>query len=521
MIVHQGDCLEVLKTLEAESVHAVVTDPPYALGFMGATWDTINSKEFQEWNQKWAEECLRVLKPGGYILAFGATRTFGRLQCAIEDAGFEVRDTISWVYAQGFPKSQDISKQIDKMHGAEREFIRENPNSRHGEYESNLFNREKSGFHQKNPITAPASDEAKQWEGWGTALKPAMELIVMARKPLSEKTVVKNVLKHGTGALNIDACRIPLAGETSPSPERRKAAKKSGNFGEDGATFKDGRTLETYTELRSGEDEGRYPANVAHDGSDEVIRSFPKGETKRIHKGKIPIGYSGDLPDSKGKGIEWEDSTEGRFPANVAHDGSREVIENFPNAKAGGSVDELPEKHMNVYGKYEMVPEFTSYADDGSASRFFYCSKASRAEREAGLDGLEEKDMAMGNGANVAIQKGESYEGRKGGFNSIKKRKNIHPTVKPVSLMRWLVKLVTPPNGTVLDPFTGSGTTGVACQMEGFDFIGIEKELEYIEIANTRIEHARTNPRDFMPLEERKELPPEPEHDNPDQMDLI
>ena len=412
-----GDCLEILPTLESESVHSVVTDPPYGIHFMGKEWDKVRAtkkaksqlvnlgtgmritteaenREYQEWCTVWASECLRILKPGGYLLAFGATRTYGRLQCGIEDAGFEIKDTIAWLYGSGFPKSLDVSKQIDKMRGLEREIIGENPNSRE--------NVGDSGFNiaKKQPITKPASDEAKEWDGWGTALKPAMELIVVARKPLSEKTIAENVLKHGTGAVNIDACRVPIA-------------------------------------------EGR-----------------------------------------------------GRWPANLAHDGSEEVIDAFPKTGPGGNIKGLHERgETNVYSDLGSREDWDSYEDAGSASRFFYCSKASKSEREAGLERLPEKDFGMSGGAQGAIARGEEPAGGQGfGINQVKKRRNDHPTVKPVELMRWLVKLVTPKYGVVLDPFMGSGTTGMATKIDGFEFVGIEKDEDYIEIAKARIANTYREP---------------------------
>ena len=445
-----GDCLEILPTLDSESVHSVVTDPPYGIHFMGKEWDKVRAtkkaksqlvnlgtgmritteaenREYQEWCTMWAGECLRMLKPGGYLLAFGATRTYGRLQCGIEDAGFEIRDTIAWLYGSGFPKSLDVSKQIDKMRGLEREIIGENPNSREKAGDS--------GFNIaiKGPVTKPASEEAKEWEGWGTALKPAMELIVVARKPVSEKTVAENVLKHGTGGLNIDACRIPVP-------------------------------------------EGDSVPEFEHSGEPEQRNTYGKRHSKVARTG--------------------ETHSRGRYPANVAHDGSEQVVEAFPETGPGGDVrDNRFRNEAVVYSEMGPRSDWDSYGDAGSASRFFYCSKASKSEREAGLERLPEKDFGMSGGAQGAISRGEEPAGGQGfGINQVKKRRNDHPTVKPVELMRWLVKLVTPKYGVVLDPFMGSGTTGMATKIDGFEFVGIEKDEDYIEIAKARIANTYREP---------------------------
>lgn len=321
-IIH-SDCLAALREMPEESVDSIVTDPPYGFGFMGKHWDaeTPSVDVFSE--------CLRLLRPGGHLLAFGGPRTYHRLAVAVEDAGFEIRDQMMWLYGTGFPKSHNVSKAIDKMHGAERVAIIE---------------------------TAPATEDAQEWDGWGTALKPAHEPIVMARKPF-KGTVAANVLEHGTGAINIDGCRV----------------------GEDGGTRK---------------------------------ASVPTGEGNGI----FGQGLHG--------ACDIEQLGKGRFPANIMHDGSDAVLGIFP------------------------------MTSEGSAARYFYCAKASKRDRGEG---------------------------------------NSHPTVKPTELMRYLVRLVTPPNGTVLDPFCGSGSTGKAAVLEGFKFIGIEREAEYVEIARMRCANATAN----------------------------
>ena len=348
-----GDCSDRLKELPANSIDSIVTDPPYALvqssrngsaqpgdmttpygrsgpskvrGFMGHEWDNGEVA----FDPNFWKECLRVLKPGGHVLAFGGSKTYHRLASAIENAGLEIRDQIMWLYGQGFPKSLDVSKAITKK--CRPKMIKDDP----------------------------VESEATRWKGWGTALKPAHEPIVVARKPLIG-TVAENVLKHGTGGLNIDACRIPSEGSEKESA-------------------------------------GRWPANLIHDGSDEVLQRFP------------------DAPGQL-----------------------------LPTVRDGA------EQCNKIYGKLKRVgrDHQPRNEQDKSAARFFYCAKASKKDRGEG---------------------------------------NIHPTVKPTELVRYLVRLVTPPGGTVLDPFMGSGSTGKACAMEGFRFIGIERERPYFDVARRRVE---------------------------------
>jgi len=322
-----GDCLEAMAELPACSVDAVVCDPPYGLGFMGKTWDALPPGE------PWAREVCRVLKPGGHVVAFGGTRTSHRLACAIEDAGFDIRDTISWLYWSGFPKSFDVSKAIDL-----------------------------------------AAGEAKTWDGWGTALKPATEPAILARKPL-EGTVAANVLKWRTGGLNIDGCRMAYGDPAWPGPQ-------GGPCGWGGAAG--------FTGSHSGE------------------YGLEKDGEPRTHD-------------------------RGRWPANIYH-----------------------------------------------------CAKPSRSEREAGCAHLPSSSGAD------AVGREEGTDGlkspRAGAGHTAGAIHNIHPTVKPIQIMAWLCRLVTPPGGVVLDPFMGSGTTGIAALRQGFDFIGIEREARYLEIARARIE---------------------------------
>ena len=421
--IKHGDCLEVMRGMADNSVDAIVTDPPYGLSFMGKKWDyDVPSVEV------WAE-CLRVLKPGGHLLAFAGTRTQHRMAVRIEDAGFEIRDMIAWVYGSGFPKSLDVSKAIDKAAGAQREVI--------GNYE---VTRDLSGgswadLHGKpngavlHDITAPATDAARQWQGFGTSLKPALEPVTVARKPLVG-TVAENVLAHGTGALNIDGCRVEFQGEddkAAAKPGGRTTAA-SGNL----AGKSQGGAERTDFELVQGS--GRWPSNLIHDGSEEVLALFP---------------------DSNGSG-----------PARTLNRSAKPDQQGWGMNTTGADAIELRD------------------AGTGSAARFFYCAKASKADRDEGLEHPPEQECGMMEDDNYAIKTGS-------GKLRNTKRANIHPTVKPTALMRYLVRLVTPPGGTVLDPFSGSGSTGKAAMLEGFNFIGIEREAEYVAIAEARIAEAQ------------------------------
>ena len=390
--VYAGDCIDVMAAMPAESVDAVCTDPPYALTFMGRGWDAYGPAEFQAWCEQWATEALRVLKPGGHLLAFGGTRTFHRLTSGLEDAGFEIRDCLSWLYGSGFPKSLDVSKAIDKAAGAEREVVGKNPNGRHVEpLRFNGQNARPNLVGVLPDITAPATEAAAAWQGWGTALKPAWEPIVLARKPLAG-TVAANVQAHGTGALNIDGCRIGTdPGYSYPN-------------GAGGSTFGIGKGNDgSRTAPASSNPAGRWPANVVIDA--DAARMLDD------HAGERPSGGGERRPR------EWQS--------------------------------------VNAYGFSERPNGASDYhreASTGGPSRFFYTAKASTAERN--------------NGHGPA---------------------NTHPTVKPVDLMRWCIRLITPPGGTVLDPFGGSGTTGVAARAEGMRCILIEREAEYLPIIAGRL----------------------------------
>ena len=390
-IVHTGDCFDVLPTLPDNSVHAVVSDPPYGLAFMGRAWDDFEPKEYQEWCEQWASECLRVLKPGGHMLAFSGNRTHHRLFTGVEDAGFEIRDTLTWHYGSGFPKASDISKTIDKRQDAEREVVgeEERPNaedirSNHGT--TNPNNPEYDGSTLgvgEWKETAPATDAAKKWDGWKTGLKPSTEFVVMARKPYDGATV-DSVLEHGTGALNIEACRI----ESGERPNR------------------------------------------THDGG----CVFNVGE------------YDQESRMADGT------TTEGRYPSNLIFDelaAEQLDADNEHRTDSNRSISGGDDRNQDGWGMGDT--ETQAYEGSGGPSRYFYTSKATKAERT--LDG---------------------------------KIDNAHPTVKPGDLMQWLVKLVTAENQIVLDPFCGSGTTLRAAKDLNRQFIGIERQAKWADVARVR-----------------------------------
>jgi hypothetical protein len=644
--VLHGDCLAVLPTLEAESVDAVVCDPPYGLSFMGKNWDHgIPGVAF------WVE-ALRVAKPGAHLVAFGGTRTFHRLACAIEDAGWEIRDTLSWLYGSGFPKSLDVSKALDKAAGVEGKWSA-HPTyaNRNGNGADSLYG-QNAGQAQERALYSAATDAAKQWAGWGTALKPAHEPIIVAQKPYTQQqllailapttkgelcrvgsyaktgtplygwlhasgfwsiggslsntldalsdhasrfttetasalitdlrilksslsritpdtiteaasptsgaessvwlaasisrsvlakcgrlesttadelaissradeendqagskrpayepiilarkplvgTVARTVSEYGTGALNIDGCRIghasaeDLAASQAKNPGRSDLVT-SGVYGE-------GRPQQRVNA------DGRWPANV-------VLSHSP--ECRQVGTRKVKGSHHAGKPVTGGKlgkfGIYGE--ADGAEPSPFYADaGGTETVPHWDCApdcavrlldeqsgelRARGNVNPTKRQQSNgtwgangfVYGVSPDGP--VQPGDTGGASRFFYTAKASRREREAGLEGMPRQTNARSNGAKAALARGD--ETAHDAFNSHVRAANTHPTVKPLALMRWLCRLVTPPGGVILDPFTGSGTTGCATVLEGFRFVGIEQEAEYVEIARRRIAHWAT-----------------------------
>jgi site-specific DNA-methyltransferase (adenine-specific) len=417
--VFLGDCREVLEGFPDNSVDSIVTDPPYELGFMGKGWDSSGiAYDVNLWMH-----CLRVLKPGGHILAFGGSRTWHRLAVAIEDAGFEIRDNISWIYGSGFPKSLDVSKAIDKRAGAEREVVgQQSRQIGKGNWQVDDGGWQDSSKADENGVrtfdlTSPATSEAQQWEGWGTALKPAHEPVVVGRKPLVG-TVAENVLEWGVGGLNIDACRI--AGSYPVVPAKANSGRSNGLMGEP--------TAHPGTEPHAA---GRWPANVILDEH-----------------------TAGLLDEQSGVSVS-KRSLMGSMTVEGSHEGWKR------KSHAG----------------------FTSergFDDSGGASRFFYVAKASKRDRNEGLEELEARVGGSMNGA----------EYREGKPTNHPVRENFHPTVKPTALMRYLIKLVTPPGGTVLDPFTGSGSTGKAALLDGFEFVGVELTEEYLPIIEGRLRWA-------------------------------
>lgn len=385
-LIHDN-MLNMANYIENGTIDCIITDPPYELGFMGKKWDGSGiAFNVDAW-----KKCFNALKDGGYLLAFGGTRTFHRIACAIEDAGFEIRDTIMYLYGSGFPKSLNIGLVVDKLNGVESKILGESSNARpNSKKEDNLY---QAGTVGKNfDITLPESDLAKEWDGWGTALKPAIEPIVMARKPLSESTIVNNIIKHGVGGINIDACRVPFGEET------------------------DGR-------VGTDKDNGTNKGFWQKDGMEKV----------QMYK------------------------DDGRFPANIILDGSDEVLAEFPNV------------------------------DESGAARFFYVAKPSQNEKDYGLYGF--KDIKIYNSENGM---GYGYKNTNGDDFGDRiaavERKNFHPTIKPIELMRYLVKMITPKNGIVLEPFAGSGTTLIAAKLESKQYVGIEISQEYCDIAQARIE---------------------------------
>ena len=500
-----GDCLDKLKELDDNSVDSIVTDPPYGLSFMGKKWD------YDVPSQEIFEECLRVLKPGGYLLSFAGSRTYHRMAVRVEDAGFEIRDQIMWIYGSGFPKSLNIGKGIDKQGGNSlgkevadlvkktrlkmglstiqlAELGKFYGKTNHGgtvsNWETGRGNITPEQFNklieilnlENNPIIETKREVLgkiktnltvmqnigignitgevevtkgnSEWEGWGTALKPAHEPIVMARKPLSEKTVVNNVLEWGTGGINIDESRIT-----------------------------------TNDTLGGGATKGSV---LAIDGFD---RPWMHDEEKMK-----------EFSDKMKEKVEHA-QTLGRFPSNIILDKEAGKIldEQTGQLKSG----DMPGKYKGwgkngIYGSTDNELEQTYYGDKGGASRFFYCPKTSKTDRNEGLEDFKGKQIGTYNAHSSDL---EIYGGSSLGAASMsgnnkmpQPKQNFHPTVKPTDLMLYLIRLVTPKGGTTLDPFMGSGSTGKAAVRGGFDFIGIEREKEYIEIAEARIQYEIDNP---------------------------
>jgi DNA modification methylase len=560
-MIHNGDCIEVMATFDAESIDAIVTDPPYGLGFMGKAWDHgVPGVPF------WAE-MLRVAKPGAHLLAFGGTRTMHRITTAIEDAGWEIRDTLVWAYASGFPKSLDVSKAIDKKDGR---FGWESPNA--GKYGGDGGGSASRPGVKRMPNVPPVeldSDEAKKWQGWGTALKPAWEPIVLARKPL-RGTVAGNVTEYGTGALNIDGCRI---GTDTERGDRYNGKAPGGTL-----AFDSGEKAEPWTVPA-----GRWPANVIlgdaifEPGVEGVVVGGSVsgtitpwdvgGNRATTTASNAARGSSIGAPDlwdgSATEGVETPPAdsetpsgisktdtgcSDGTTAADTATSGStaesgktltglsRADTSSTTGTTTGSTTGSTtsnssadPSTHATTSGtpgdtpttpraptisgsigsdgphvspsrqgeasadrryterggtNFAPLPGERREVDGAGYSRFFLIPKAARTDREpvlGGLTGLPESviDIAGQNTPEGRIGRGVNPE--------VPSRRNVHPTVKPTDLMRHLVRLVTPPGGVVLDPFLGSGTTALAAEMEGFEWVGIEREAEYVAIAEARL----------------------------------
>lgn len=394
-----GDCLTEMRTLAENSVDAIITDPPYGLSFMGKKWD-YDVPSVDVWR-----ECLRVLRPGGHLLSFGGTRTYHRMVCAIEDAGLEIRDQVLWLYGSGFPKSQNVAIQIDKQAGAIG-------------HRGKACTRGIAGYGSFEPTT----DAAKEWSGWGTALKPANEPIVLARKPLSESTVAKNVLKWGTGAINVDASRIEAADQSVLDAAVKRMTGNAKNAG----------AFQQSAQIKPNSAQGRWPANVLFDESAAEMLDEQSGES------------------------------------------SSNMRNNSKNTR---------ESSKAFFNQSGLSRSTTLHDDAGGASRFFYVAKTSKRERNSGLEGMPLKiSGGMSGTLDGTLKTGSGNE-----RNNL--NQNSHPTVKPIKLMEYLCRLITPPGGVILDPFMGSGSTGCAAKRLGFEFIGIEREAEYLEIARRRIEY--------------------------------
>lgn len=509
--VVQGDCLDLLKTLPDNSMDAIVTDPPGGISFMGKKWDSDKGgrDKWVAWLSERMKECLRVLKPGGHILVWAIPRTSHWTAWAIEEAGFEVKDRHSHFFGSGFPKSHNVSKSLDKMKGAKREVV----GTRTSAYGAATTGEAKSrgdgkggaglwgeGDAKEVPLTGgPVSPEAKQWDGWGTALKPACEDWWLAQKPF-KGTIAKNVLKYGTGALNIRANRISTTdnlnggaysgGTRSPVTGDTRTASGAGMYGEDGRLDPED----------FNQPEGRWPAHISFEHHPECVESGTKIE--KGHKGypKGPGGKSVHWGEGTKRSEEcrteaWEGIPDKEVPAYECHE---ECAVRLLDEQSGITTSGAMKREVPAY-EGESVTKFlrgrsgpsNQHGGTGGASRFFYVAKASRKEKERGLENLPEgeKNNVYGDGMNSATKIRTEEQAENGVDRGTVK--NTHPTIKSVALMRYLVRLITPPGGTVLDPFCGSGSTGIACVEEGFDFLGFEQETEYVTIARARIAAAK------------------------------
>jgi site-specific DNA-methyltransferase (adenine-specific) len=505
-----GNNVDLLKIFPDNHFDSIVTDPPYGLGkepiasdlmkdwiekgyheisgsgFMGKEWDAFVPQPIF-----WIE-VFRVLKPGCHVLAFYGTRTYDWGVMAMRFAGFEVRDCIQWLYGSGFPKSHNISKALDKMEGAEREVIGkkergsvEEAKERGVGFLSDPANRNntKQFGYGTELITAPSTDSAKQWDGWGTALKPANEPIVLARKPLEKGlSIAENILKWGVGGINIDASRIGLTDKDNK--DNGRVINRNIRESEDGWGMQDNKA--DRVEVLSNQ--GRFPANI-------ILTHHEDCECKGTKKVKaIKGGNSGTIGNEVYGKFNGEKNNDG---CGFGDENGQEEVENWDchedcpirilDEQSGVSKSSNTKRNRNTLGSFGMPNDETpEYNDKGGASRFFYVAKASKSERNKGLEEFDTK-QTQGGGGGIGDYE-DDVNSASGKYGSEKApNKNFHPTVKPIKLMQYLVKLITPPNGIVLDPFCGSGTTGVACKLDGFQFVGLEQDPEYFRIAEARI----------------------------------
>jgi DNA modification methylase len=513
-IVLNGNNIDLLKNYPDNYFDAVVTDPPYGLGkepnaeslmrdwldkgyhevggtgFMGKEWDAFIPQPI------FWKEVFRVLKHGGHVVSFFGTRTYDWGVMAMRFAGFEVRDCIQWIYGSGFPKSHNIGKAIDKIEGNEREVVGEQIIPYKDKDRSVL--QPKDGWNDNSLKTRfDLTKGNSEWEGWGSALKPANEPIVLARKPLENGlSIAENVLKWGTGGINIDGCRVGTYDEISNHSRGAYSAISKGKYGD---------SKEQETHQTEGQKLGRFPANL-------ILTHHPECECEGLKKVKGQI----DKPTNRTKfdGTWNEGNTGLRNNTNASREGyadenGKETIEDWDchedcpirilDEQSGISKSSDAKRTRNTIGSFGMPDNSTpEYSDKGGASRFFYCAKASKSERNKGLEGFEEKQTIGGGGT--------YNEEAAGKYGSIKaEAKNFHPTVKPIKLMQYLARLITPPNGIVLDPFCGSGTTGIACKLEGFEFVGMEQDPEYTKIAQARIENYKEEKEGVKQREIKKE----------------
>jgi DNA modification methylase len=460
-LILEGDCVEVMRGMEAESIDALVTDPPAGIKFMGKSWDSDRGSRnaWIAWLTEVMEEAYRVMKPGAHGLVWALPRTSHWTGMALEDAGFEVRDRLHHIFGSGFPKSANIGKHLDKMAGAEREvvgvnedYLRRKPNGMKTAG-ATAYGYSQTQQETDASITAPATEAAKRWDGWGTALKPAVEDWWLIRKPLSESSVARNVLEWGTGGINVDGSRVATNGETptGSGDMRGRATYAQDDYTQNHMTNGGNTTPPA----------GRFPANLLLSHDPACNGACVEGCPVRVMDEQSGTLKSGANP--KRRGADTERTAYGDFSGQQEAHAPRGVNE-------GGA--------SRFFQRFDAEPGFQ------------YVAKASRRERNAGLEGMPESVPGFHANGQAGTRLGNQNERANGQTKpEIAPRANGHPTVKPIALMRYLTRLICPPNGVVLDPFAGSGSTGCAAVLEGFDFVGIEREAEYAEIARRRIAH--------------------------------